>query len=176
MPRGAWGMTFAHIGLGVFLLGAAIDGTGRIEAAKVLALGDSMTAGAYQLALKSVSSVEGPNYTAERGVLAVTRGGAPTCTAAPERRFYPAGNQTTTKVALCLRGVSDVYVVFGERRVGPSGGPAWLVRVYWNPWARLIFIGPLLMALGGGISLSDRRLRFGLPKRAAAGAAVEGVK
>jgi cytochrome c-type biogenesis protein CcmF len=51
--------------------------------------------------------------------------------------------------------------------MGANGQPGWLVRVFWNPWARMIFLGPLLMALGGGISLSDRRLRIGLPRRAA---------
>jgi len=177
LPRGAWGMTFAHIGLGVFLLGAAIDGTGKVETAKVVAVGDQINAGGgYRLSLDSVGVVDGPNYQAERGTLTVTRNGAPICTATPERRFYPAGGQTTSKVALCLRGVSDVYVVFGERRMGASGTPGWLVRVFWNPWARMIFLGPLLMALGGGISLSDRRLRIGLPRRAAeaAGAAALG--
>jgi len=168
LPRGAWGMTLAHIGLGVFLLGASIDGTGKVEAAKVLSIGDAMQAGAYTLTLNAVDDGDGANFTYERGTLAVTKNGAAICTAAPERRFYPAGGQTTSKVALCLRGVSDVYVVFGERRMGPTGGPAWLVRTYWNPWARLIFLGPLLMALGGGISLSDRRLRIGLPQRAKA--------
>ena len=63
--------------------------------------------------------------------------------------------------------------MFGEQRLGAGGAPGWLVRVFWNPWARMIFLGPLLMALGGVISLSDRRLRIGLPRRAvqAAGAA-----
>jgi cytochrome c-type biogenesis protein CcmF len=167
LPRGAWGMTFAHIGLGVFLLGASIDGTGKVETAKVMAIGDQVdVGGGYHLSLDQVGPVDGPNYLAQRGTLSVTKAGKPICTAAPERRFYPAGGQTTSKVALCLRGVSDVYVVFGEQRLGANGLPGWLVRVYWNPWARLIFLGPLLMALGGGISLSDRRLRIGLPKRA----------
>jgi cytochrome c-type biogenesis protein CcmF len=168
LPRGAWGMTLAHIGLGVFLLGAAIDGTGKIEAAQVLGVGQSMQAGAYRLTLQAVDNGDGANFSYERGTLAVTKNDAPICTATPERHFYPAGGQTTSKVALCLRGVSDVYVVFGERRAGPGGDPAWLVRAYWNPWARLIFLGPLLMALGGAVSLSDRRLRIGLPRRARA--------
>ena len=174
LPRGAWGMTFAHIGLGVFLLGAAIDGTGKVEIAKVMAVGDQINAGGgYQLTLNSVGAVDGPNYQAQRGTLSVTKAGKPICTATPERRFYPTGGQTTSKVALCLQGVSDVYVVFGEQRLGAGGAPGWLVRVFWNPWARMIFLGPLLMALGGVISLSDRRLRIGLPRRAvqAAGAA-----
>jgi cytochrome c-type biogenesis protein CcmF len=78
----------------------------------------------------------------------------------PERRFYPANRQTTSKIAIERHGTSDLYVVVGDRRTAPGGGPAWLIRAYWNPWARLIFGGPILMALGGLISLSDRRLRL----------------
>jgi cytochrome c-type biogenesis protein CcmF len=90
----------------------------------------------------------------------------------PERRFYPASQQTTSRVTICVRGLSDLYMVLGEPRIGAGGQPAWLIRAYWNPWVRLIWLGPLLMAFGGGVSLSDRRLRFGLPRRAAATTAV----
>jgi cytochrome c-type biogenesis protein CcmF len=168
LPRGAWGMTLAHAGLGVFLIGAGIDAGGRIEAAQAVAQGGVITAGGYRLTLGGVEQVDGPNYVAQRASLAVTRGGHAVCTAQPERRFYAVGGQTTSKVALCLQGLSDVYVVLGEARTGPTGAPVWLVRVFWNPWARLIFLGPLLMALGGGISLSDRRLRIGVPRPARA--------
>jgi cytochrome c-type biogenesis protein CcmF len=68
-------------------------------------------------------------------------------------------------VALCNLGVSQVYVVLGERRAGDQGQPAWLVRSYFNPWVQLIYLGPLLMALGGLISLSDRRLRFAVGRK-----------
>jgi cytochrome c-type biogenesis protein CcmF len=166
LPRGAWGMSLAHIGLGVFIIGASVQSGWRVEAAKVLSINDAVQAGAYQLTLTSVGDIEGPNYEAERGVLNVTRNGRPICAAAPERRFYPAGGQTTSKVAMCLRDLGDIYVVLGERRMGDHGAPGWLVRVYLNPWSRLIFIGPLLMALGGAVSLSDRRLRLAAPKRA----------
>jgi cytochrome c-type biogenesis protein CcmF len=176
LPRGAWGMSLAHIGLGVFLLGASVDGPGKIEAAKVMQAGDVLQAGRYALTLKSVDQREGPNYQAEHAVFVVAKAGAPACTAEPERRFYPAGGQTTSKVALCLQGVSDVYVVLGDTRPAAAGAPAWLVKVYWNPWARLIFLGPLIMALGGVVSLSDRRLRLGLPKRAARPAALEAAE
>ncbi len=87
------------------------------------------------------------------------------CTAAPERRIYFAAGQTTSEVALCHLGLSDVYLVLGERRAGEGGRPAWLLRAYWNPFAKLIFLGPLLIALGGLVSLSDRRLRIGAPAR-----------
>ncbi|HXQ12078.1 MAG TPA: heme lyase CcmF/NrfE family subunit [Caulobacteraceae bacterium] len=167
LPRGSWGMSLAHLGLGVFILGAALETSGRIEAAKVLGPGQSMSVAGYQLALVGVGDIQGPNYSAQRASLSVTRGGAPICQAGPERRFYPANQQNTSRVAICVRGLSDLYLVLGEPRTANNGQPAWLVRAYWNPFVRLIFLGPLTMALGGALSLSDRRLRLGVPRRAA---------
>ena len=168
LPRGAYGMTLAHLGLGVFLLGASCETAFRTEAAAVLSPGETAMVGAYQLRLTGMSQNEGSNYDADRAAITVTHAGAMVCQARPERRRYAPGGQTTSKVALCLADAGDVYVVLGEPRLGPHGAPGWLVRAYWNPLARLIFLGPLLMALGGAISLSDRRLRLGLPRRAEA--------
>jgi cytochrome c-type biogenesis protein CcmF len=81
-------------------------------------------------------------------------------------------------VAIEPKGPSDLYVVLGEQRVGPGSqgsGPRWLIRAYWNPWARLIFAGPLLMAIGGLISLSDGRLRIAAGARAKAQTATAGA-
>jgi cytochrome c-type biogenesis protein CcmF len=166
LPRGAWGMTLAHIGIGIFVMGAAFETGWRVEAAKVMGLGDRLALGAFELKLQDVGPLNGPNYAAEQGVITVTKSGREICRATPARRFYPVQRQTTSKVAICPPGVSDIYIVLGERRDGPAGRPTWLVRAYWNRWSRLIFFGPLLMAIGGVVSLSDRRLRFGLPQRA----------
>ncbi|MDB5477329.1 MAG: cycK [Phenylobacterium sp.] len=164
LPRGAWGMTFAHLGLGVFVLGACFETGWRAEAAETLPLGGSLDVGAYHLTLDSVTAVEGPNYDADRGLIVATRNGKPVCRAEPERRLYLANAQTTSEVAICDRGPSHLYIVLGEKR-NAGGVPVWLVRAYWNPWAVLIFLGPVIMALGGLISLSDRRLRLGVPRR-----------
>ena len=67
-------------------------------------------------------------------------------------------------MAICYRGFSHLYIVLGERR-GNDAQPVWLVRGYWNPWATLLFLGPVVMGLGGLISLSDRRLRLGVARR-----------
>jgi cytochrome c-type biogenesis protein CcmF len=166
LPRGAWGMTLAHVGLGVFVLGAAVETTGKLESAATLAAGQTLRVSAYELQLTEVSAVDGPNYLAERATVRVTRGGAEVCRATPERRFFPAGGQTTSEVALCGAGLDDLYLVLGERRRGADGQPSWLVRAYFNPLAKLIFLGPALMALGGLVSLSDRRLRLAVPQRA----------
>ncbi|HEX2801652.1 MAG TPA: cytochrome c-type biogenesis CcmF C-terminal domain-containing protein, partial [Phenylobacterium sp.] len=164
LPRGAWGMTLAHFGLGVFILGACYETGWKAEAAEALAPGGSLNVGAYHLVLDQVSDVDGPNYNADRGIIRASKGGRPVCTAEPERRFYPAGGQTTSEVAICYEGASHLYVVLGERRTGPGGAPVWLIRAYWNPWATLLFLGPVIMALGGVLSLSDRRLRLGVAR------------
>ncbi|HEX7887129.1 MAG TPA: heme lyase CcmF/NrfE family subunit [Phenylobacterium sp.] len=163
LPRGAWGMTLAHLGLGVFVMGAVFETTWKVEAAEALHVGGGLTVGAYHVALGAVRPVAGPNYDADRATIAVTRDGRPVCTVQPERRLYTTGGQTTSEVGICYRGPSHIYVVLGERRDGGT----YLVRAYWNPWASLIFLGPAIMGLGGLISLSDRRLRLGVGRRKA---------
>ena len=166
LPLGAWGMTLAHAGLGVFVLGAVIETGFKAETGRPLALGEAVVAGGWSARLDDVRVIEGPNYLAEQGRFTIRPGDdagrARTVTA--ERRFFPAGGQTTTEVGLDFRGLSDVYVVLGERTEA-DGRPAWNVRLYWNPWARLIFLGPVIMALGGVLSLLDRRLRVAAPAR-----------
>jgi cytochrome c-type biogenesis protein CcmF len=169
LPLGAWGTTLAHAGLGVFVLGAVVETGYRVEAARTVAVGETVEAGPYAVRLDGVRIVEGPNYLAEQGRLSVSlRDGGGSRAVTAERRFFPAGGQTTTEVGLDFRGLDDVYVVLGERGRTAAGAPAWSVRVWWNPWARLIFLGPAIMALGGVLSLLDRRLRLGVGGRSGA--------
>jgi len=170
LPRGAWGTTLAHMGLGVFVLGACFETALKVEASRAMVPGDRMSVGHYSLLMTGMAAVDGPNYSADRATIVASRRGEPVCTANPERRLYYAGGQNTSEVAICMVGPSDLYLVVGERRLDPGGAPSWIVRAYWNPWARLIFLGPLLMALGGFVSLSDRRLRFALPRKASTSA------
>ncbi|HLZ76456.1 heme lyase CcmF/NrfE family subunit [Phenylobacterium sp.] len=165
LPRGAWGMTLAHLGLGVFVLGACVELGWKGEAAEALPLGGSLDVAGYHLTLETVGPVDGPNFDAERAMIRVTKDGKPVCTGEPDRRFYPAGGQTISGIALCYRGASHLYMVLGERRRTTAGTPVWLIRAYWNPWASLIFLGPVIMALGGLTSLSDRRMRLGVARR-----------
>ena len=167
LPRGAWGMSLAHFGLGLFVMGAAYEGAWKIESAEVLTAGGHLNLGAYHLTLDGVTDRLGPNYDAQHGVIRVTdTAGALVCEANPERRTFATGGQTTSKVAICPKGLDDIYIVLGERRVAAGGGASsWLVRSYVHPWVHLIFLGPLLMALGGVLSLSDRRLRLAPGRR-----------
>ena len=165
LPRGTWGTTLAHLGLGVFVLGACFETAWKLEAAQTLAPGQSLRVGAWELVLKDVRPVDGPNYEAETARLSALRDGREVCALTPSRRFYPAGGQTTSEVAICTVNLSHLYVVLGERRSGPEGRGVWLVRGFWNPLALLIFIGPAIMALGGLVSLTDRRLRLAAGRR-----------
>jgi len=166
LPRGAWGMTLGHLGLGLFVLGACVETGWKLEEARVLAPGESLAIGQYRVTLQQARVREGPNFLAERGVVTAEKANREVCTVTPERRFFPVGGQTTTEVGLCFQGLSDLYVVMGERRRTADGDPGYLVRAYWNPWARLIFLGPAIMALGGLVSLGDRRLRLAAGRRA----------
>jgi len=167
LPLGAWGMALAHAGLGVFILGAVVETSFKAEAALALPLGGEVAAGPWKARLDAVQVIEGPNYLAEQGRLTImpVDGRAPERVITAERRFFPAGGQTTTEVGLDFRGLDDVYAVMGDRAATDAGERAWIVRIYYNPWARLIFLGPALMALGGLISLLDRRLRVGAGSR-----------
>ena len=173
LPRGAWGMTLAHLGLGVLVIGGSIETAGKLEGSQNMKPGDSYAIGAYVLHLDSIVTVDGPNYVAQRANITATRNGKVVCAGAPERRTYGAGGDKNVS-AICTQGLGHLYLVMGERRAGEGGGPAtWLIRSYVNPLAWLIFVGPALMALGGFISLSDRRLRLGVARRAAPGPAPE---
>ena len=167
LPRGGWGMTLAHLGLGLFVMGASYESAYRVEASAVLAAGQSLRLGAYQLRLDDLSTAQGPNYEADRSSFTVLKGGQVVCTPAAERRFYPANRQSTSKVGLCFPGLDDVYVVAADAKALAGGATGRVVRAYINPWVRLIFLGPLLMALGGLMSLSDRRLRLAAARRPA---------
>ncbi|MGA9658804.1 MAG: heme lyase CcmF/NrfE family subunit [Asticcacaulis sp.] len=168
LPVATYGMLLAHIGLGVFVLGAVVESHQRLSVMQGMAIGDTLKLGQYELTLKGTYRQSGSNYDAEGGLFDLKdKRGKLVCQPRPQRRFYPASNQMQSKVHLCFEPLSDLYVVMAEPEVSPAGTPTWQVRFFYNPWVRLIFFGPLLMALGGALSLSDRRLRLGVAQKAA---------
>ncbi|CAL4868844.1 Cytochrome c-type biogenesis protein CcmF [Asticcacaulis sp. MM231] len=171
VPLATWGMLFAHIGLGVFVLGAVVESHQKLSVMQSVAIGDTLKLGQYNLTFTSLYKQAGPNYDAQGGAFEITDAkGKLVCEPRPQRRFYPASNQVQSKVALCFTPLDDLYIVMAEPQMaadGPNAGKAsWQVRFFYNPWVRLIFLGPLLMALGGVFSLCDRRLRLGIVKKA----------
>lgn len=161
LPWSAWGTAIAHAGVGVSLLGLAATGWG-VE--KILAMrpGDHVTVGPYELTLDKVEPRPGPNYDETVAHMTIRSGGNAISTIEPSRKFYRARQMTTTDAGLRTFSLGQIYAVVTEQN---SNGEI-DVRLYWKPYVALIWIGAIIMALGGAISLADRRLRVGVARRA----------
>jgi len=163
LPRAAIGTALAHFGVGLLVCGIVGTTAYRSEDIRVMKPGDRAAIAGYELAFRGVAPGKGPNYTETIGLFDVTRAGSPVTTLEPEKRLYDAPPQPTTEAGIHPSWHGDLYVVLGDPQ--PDGGYA--VRLYFHPLVRFIWIGALIMFLGGAISLSDRRLRIGAPQRAA---------
>jgi cytochrome c-type biogenesis protein CcmF len=161
LPRATYGMTIAHFGLAVSVAGFAASAFDR-EAIEILRPGGSIAIAGYELTLEHVDRIQGPNYAADDASIRVTRGGILVTTLHPERRFFPLQKQTTGETAIRTNLLADLYVALGEA----DGKGDWTVRVYWKPLVPWIWIGAIIMAFGGVVSLSDRRWRVGVASRA----------
>ncbi|BCW89914.1 Cytochrome c-type biogenesis protein CcmF [Alphaproteobacteria bacterium SO-S41] len=162
LPGAVWGSALAHAGVGVTVLGVVAATAWAEESIKAMKAGDIADIGPYHVTLVEMAPVQGANYIADRAVLKVERGGAAVLTMTPERRFFPVSRTTTTETAIHTTGFSDLYAALGERM---EDGEAWTVRLHYRPLAPFIWLGALLMAAGGALSLLDRRLRVGAPSR-----------
>jgi cytochrome c-type biogenesis protein CcmF len=167
LPRAAWGGAVAHAGFGISLLGMAGMGlaTEKLAAVRV---GESVALAGYEWRLDGVRDVVGPNWAGRRATVAVTRDGAPVTVLEPEKRNFPIARQATTEAAIHTTWASDLYAVMGEEENGTA-----TLRLHHNPLAPWIWLGAAVMALGGGLSLSDRRARVGAPARRRAAGTVE---
>ena len=155
LPRADWGRAVAHIGMGVTVFAVAAMTTWLREDIRAVNIGESFPLGAYEVKLVAVSDVQGPNYTASRAEMLVTKDGAAVATLFPEKRIYPVAAMPTTEAAIDQGIFRDVYLVIGD----PQEAGGYAVRGYIKPFANWIWGGALLMALGGLISLTDRRYR-----------------
>jgi cytochrome c-type biogenesis protein CcmF len=127
-----------------------------------LPIGGQLDVGGYRVTLTAVETPKGPNYVAERALFDVSDGDQLVTTLHAERRFYNVRQTQTTEAGIYTNGLSNVYLAIGEK----STPNEWTVRAYYHPLAPWIWIGPIIMALGGFVSLSDRRFRLGAPQRA----------
>ena len=167
LPRAAIGMAVAHGAMGVMVLGITASSAWQTEKIQVMAPGDTLAIAGYKIRLESVRQVPGPNYMAERATLRAKRGGRLVTTLSPERRSYTTPPQTTTEAAIHTTLLADLYAVIGERSAASGDTKAgWTVRLYHNPLVPWIWLGAMIMVLGGMISLTDRRYRIGAPTRA----------
>ncbi len=167
LPRSAWGMAIAHGAVGIMVAGITASSAWRVEKIQLMALGDVITVSGYSIKFEGAKPIKGPNYHGERGLFTVTRDGKHITTLTPEKREYPAERSQTTEAGILTMVSGDLYAVLGNKSKNPSkGGASWSTRIYFNPLVAWIWVGAILMAAGGLVSLTDRRHRIGAPKTA----------
>ncbi|WP_226934012.1 heme lyase CcmF/NrfE family subunit [Pseudogemmobacter faecipullorum] len=156
LPRAEWGKAVAHAGMGLVIFSVAALMAWKTEEIRVVSEGESFALGPYQVQLVDVEETRGPNYLTTMAEMRVTRGGANVVTLYPEKRIYPVQAMPTTEAAIDYGLLRDIYLVIGDAQ--QDGG--WAVRAYIEPFANQLWLGCLMMAFGGLLSLSDRRLRL----------------
>jgi cytochrome c-type biogenesis protein CcmF len=164
LPRSAYGTALAHAGLGLAVIGIVATTAWREERIVALAPGQGVDIAGYHLTFDGVTPRQGPNYQERVGLFKVARGDEEITELNPSKREFTVERNTTTEAGIHPSWLGDLYVVLGDQ----LKDGAYSVRVYFNPLVRLIWLGALIMFFGGAVSLSDRRLRIGAPKRAVA--------
>ena len=158
--RASWGMTLAHAGLAIAIAGITASSSWKVESIQIMKFGDQVNVAGYNYTLKHVREIQGPNYKALRGTFIVNKGDDINWVLEPEKRFYTDPVMTTTEAAIRPTFLGDLYAVVGDRDE-KSGG--YITRIYFNPLVPWMWTGAIIMVLGAGISLTDRRHRVGAP-------------
>ncbi|MDH2347407.1 heme lyase CcmF/NrfE family subunit [Bradyrhizobium sp. SSUT77] len=164
LPRSAWGSAFAHAGLGIALIGIVCETTWNSEYIATMKQNDVARVAGYDVKLDGLFQRQGPNFREMIAEFNVSRDGEALSVMTPSKRSFTTRGSSTTEAALLTRGASQLYVSLGDT----TAEGAIAVRIYHKPLVLLIWWGPVLMAFGGVLSLSDRRLRVGAPKPARA--------
>ena len=155
LPRADWGKAVAHAGLGITIFGVAALTAWQQEDIRVAQVGESFDVGAYEVTLDDVRRDRGPNYNTILAEMTVRRDGRVVAQLTPEKRTYPVAQMPTTEAAIDNGVLRDLYLVIGD----PQADGGWAVRTYIKPFANWIWAGCIIMALGGLLSLTDRRYR-----------------
>jgi len=154
--RSWWGMVIAHLGIAVFTLGVTIVKGFESEIAVRMQTGDVAHLAGFDFTFEGVTATEGPNYTASRGQIRITKNGVERTVLAPEKRVYTVQNMPMTEAGISPSIIHDLYASLGE----PLDNGAWSVRIYHKPMVEWIWVGCLMMAFGGLLALSDKRYRL----------------
>jgi cytochrome c-type biogenesis protein CcmF len=163
LPRSVWGTALAHSGIAVTLLGIVSVGTWATERIVSLKPSQSVSLSGYELSFDGLVQRSGANYRELAAKFTVREGGVVIAIMEPAKRSFASRSTTTTEAALMTRGVSQLYLSLGD--ANDDGSIA--IRLYYKPMVLLIWLGAVIMMVGGAFSLSDRRLRVGAPKPAA---------
>lgn len=159
LSRSYYGMLTAHIGVAFCVIGTVMTTAFSIEKDVRLEPGQSATVAGYDFRLNAIDTKIGPNYVADKATFDIFRGKDFVTQLFPEKRRYNASGTITTEVDIDVAFLRDIYVAMGEPL---EGGQAWAVRLYYKPFIRWIWLGAILMGLGGILSVSDKRYRIKL--------------
>jgi cytochrome c-type biogenesis protein CcmF len=149
------GMVIAHIGVAFTVLGASLNTIYSDHRDLRMAPGQELEQGGYVYIFKGAEKLRGPNYVADRGTVELYRDGALFDVLQPEKRRYLSGGNLMTEVGINAGFWRDLYVAMGE----PLDQGAWAIRVHYKPFVRWIWLGSILMALGGLLAILDKRYR-----------------
>jgi cytochrome c-type biogenesis protein CcmF len=169
LPRSAIGTAIAHAGLGVSVLGVVLVTSWSIEDILEMKPGEKTEVGAYTVRFDRERQDKGPNYLEDAALFTILKGNAEVATTDSAKRVYTARQSATTEAGITTFGLSQLYLSVGDR----SADGKLVVRIWWKPWILCVWGGAIVMALGGLVSLSDRRLRVGAPSRRARTIAAE---
>jgi cytochrome c-type biogenesis protein CcmF len=156
LSRSYVGMTIAHLGLAASVAGMALVSTGESARDVRMVVGDAVELGDYRYELTALHAVTGPNYRATRADVRISRGGKVVGSVHPEKRTYNVQRNVMTEAGIDWGLLRDHYVALGES----LGEGAWAVRVQQKPFMRWVWLGSVLMAIGGTLAISDRRYRL----------------
>lgn len=160
-PRGYYGMHCAHLGVAVFIIGVTLVNGYETEKDVRMEIGSTVALKEYSFRFNGTKPVTGPNYNASQGQVEVLKDGKKINELLPEKRTYTASGMPMTEAAVDMGLLRDLYVALGE----PLENGAWIVRVYHKPFVNWIWLGCMLMAFGGMLSVSDRRYRIAIGKK-----------
>jgi len=163
LPRSVFGMALAHFGVGMTLLGVTAEYSWKQEQIVIMKPGEAIPLGDGTITLIGVVPRTGPNYQDDVAKFEIREGGVVVAQVESAKRLFTARQMPTSEVGLVTRNLfSQYYVALGE----PQATGGWSVRMYYKPLVLLIWLGCLVMSIGGLVSLTDRRLRVGAPKAA----------
>jgi cytochrome c-type biogenesis protein CcmF len=167
ITRSVLGMSVAHLGMGFFVLGVTIVSAFGIESDRALRPGETIEVAGYEFEMRELRNVEGPNFSAIEAEIEIRQGGDFVATLRPQKRQYLVQKNWMTEASIRAGLDKDLFVALGDQ----LGNGGWSVRIQYKPMIRFIWLGALIMALGGLIAITDKRYRSKVRKTAAADAA-----
>jgi cytochrome c-type biogenesis protein CcmF len=159
LPAAVLGMSIAHLGVGLFAIGASGVESYKIEKDVALKPGGSFAIAGYDVRFVNSVAVRGPNYDAVQALVEVTHGGKLVAVLKPQKRHYWVQQTDNSQAAISVNWSRDLFVAMGNS----LGDGAWSMRIQYKPFVRYIWLGALVMALGGFIAATDRRYRVKVP-------------